>query len=128
MNLFIKDDAAHQLKSSNGGSAVRNLHVKANQYRDTSLEDVINFLGGNRDPADPQKWKLHDKSVWLGKGQDSQRFYDHQSGMGGGGAIDLIMYVEDCTFKVAVERLSLMHGDTCSAKQVRAIPTLRTTE
>lgn len=104
---------------------MKNLYKMANCYRDTSLESVINFLGGDRDHADPQKWILHDKSVWLGKNQDSQRFYDHQSNQGGGGAIDLVMYVEGCTFKAAVERLSLMSGDTCS---VRAIPLTRTTE
>jgi|GEM_PF-4723774 len=89
-----------------------NLHEMANRYRDISLEDVVNFLGGDRDHADPQRWKLHDKSVWLGKGNDCQRFYDHKSGKGGGGAIDLVMYVEQCTFKVAVERLSLMSGES----------------
>jgi hypothetical protein len=107
---------------------MRNLREMANQYRDISLEDVVNFLGGDRDHADPQKWKFSNKSVWLGKSNDYQRFYDHHAGAGGGGAIDLVMYVEDCTFKVAVERLSLMSGITCAAKQLRLIPINHTPE
>lgn len=107
---------------------MRNLHELANHYRDIPLEDVINFLGGDRDQTDLQKWRLGRKSIWLGKGDNCQRFYNHKSGKGGGGAIDLVMYVEDCTFKVAVERLTLMCGDTGSAKQVRLIPAHRTPE
>lgn len=107
---------------------MRNFHELANHYRDIPLEEVVYFLGGNRDQTDLQKWRLGDKSIWLGKDQDSQRFYDHQSGQGGGGAIDLVMYVEGCDFKVAIERLSLISGNHSSVKSVTAIPAHRTTE
>lgn len=107
---------------------MRNLHEMANRYRDISLEDVINFLGGNRDQTNLQKWRLGDKSIWLGKGCNCQRFYDHKSGQGGGGAIDLVMYVEGCDFKVAIERLSLIPGNNSSVKSVRVIPAHRTAE
>jgi hypothetical protein len=48
-----------------------------------------------------QKWKNGDMSINI-KGQ---KFYDYKSGQGGGGAIDLVMLLEKCSFKQAASLL-----------------------
>lgn len=85
---------------------MRNFREMANRYRDFSLIDVLNFLGAEHDNADRQRWDLSNKSVWIGKDEDCQRFYDHKTGVGGGGAIDLVSHLQGCDFKSALEILA----------------------
>ncbi len=100
---------------------MRNLREIANHVRSLPLLDVVNLLGGAQDSEDKQRWDFENCSVWLGKGQDSQRFYDHHAGKGGGGAIDLVMYVEGCDFKHAVSMLSGLIGQSDFTQRKTAV-------
>jgi hypothetical protein len=80
----------------------KNFSERANQVRDCDLETVAIDLGLERD--------RHDKHKWHGSGQiisiNGGKFYDHLNQKGSGGAIDLVMHVQDCDYKQAVDWLS----------------------
>lgn len=99
---------------------MRNLREIANLLRSLPLLEVANLLGGAQDTEDGQRWDFEHCSVWIGKGNNSQRFYDHKAGKGGGGAIDLVMYVHGCDFKDAVSVLSGLTGQSGVAKRQTA--------
>ena len=87
------------------------IREQSNRIRDLPLEEVAGKLGGSRNQHDKQRWDFSACSVWIGKGFDSQRFFDHRAGRGGGGAIDLTMHVLGCDFKAALASfLSLSEG------------------
>lgn len=91
---------------------MKNWREVATRCRELPLGEVLLALGGSPDPKDRQKWLTPSGPVWLGTGKDSQKFFDHVSGKGGGGAIDLVMYVQRCSFKEAVSLLARMpHAD-----------------
>ncbi len=93
-----------------------NLREQANRLRQLPLADVASHLGGKQHPQDRQRWDFQNCAVWVGKTENSHRFYDHRTSHGGGGAIDLTMYVLGCSFKEAVDRLSgLSSGRMASA-------------
>ncbi len=72
------------------------------QARDRDLETVAEQLGLQRDPHDKHKWRDAQHIISINHGQ----FYDWLADRGSGGAIDLVMHVQDCDFKAAVEWLS----------------------
>lgn len=94
----------------------------ANECRDIPLLDVVAMLGGEQDKVDKQKWHTSRGPVWLGKSRDSKKFYDHKSGIGGGGAIDLVMHIECCDFKRAVELLMPILGIVAESPTQAANP------
>jgi hypothetical protein len=74
---------------------------RANRVRGVPLEDVLLQTGAKRDPADHAKWHT-------GKGAISctgMKFMNWNLMVGGGGAIDLAMHLNNLDFKVAVEWL-----------------------
>lgn len=87
---------------------MKNWRELATRCRELPLSAVILALGGAQDPKDSQKWLTPRGPVWLGKGKDSQKFYDRVAGNGGGGAIDLVMSLQRCSFKEAVSLLTRM--------------------
>lgn len=90
-----------------------NIREQANRARNLPLEDVAALLGGSRSPHDRQRWDFAGCSIWIGKGENSQRFFDHHASRGGGGAIDLAMYVLGSDFKAALASLmALQDGAT----------------
>lgn len=93
---------------------MNNLREQANRVRQLPLTDVAGHLGGTQDRQDNQRWDFPNCAVWIGKGKNSNRFYDHRTCRGGGGAIDLAMYVLGCDFKEAVLRL----GDLASGRSM----------
>ena len=100
---------------------MKNWRELANRCLDISLVEVLTMLGGEQDKADKQKWHTSRGAVWLGKGQDRQKFFDHRTGRGGGGAIDLVMHLESCDFMQAVEMLvpllgEFYHGQSSASK------------
>ncbi len=99
---------------------MNNLREIAKCVRELPLIDVVPHLGGIQDVKDRQRWDFEHCSVWLGKGNNSQRFYDHRAGKGGGGAIDLVMYIQGCDFKDAVSVLSGLTGQSGVAKRQTA--------
>lgn len=91
----------------------------ANRIRNLPLEDVAALLGGSRSPQDKQRWDFAGCTIWIGKGEDSQRFFDHHAGRGGGGAIDLAMYVLGSDFKAALASLMALQDGTAGVHRNR---------
>lgn len=91
---------------------MKNWRELASRCREIPLDDVIIMLGGENDPHDTQKWNTPSGPIWLGKGKDCKKFFDHLTGIGGGGAIDLAMHIQRCAFKQAVTVLAEMLGHT----------------
>jgi hypothetical protein len=74
----------------------------ADQVRDRDLESVAEQLGLERDPHDKHKWRDDNHILSINHG----KFHDWAMAKGGGGAIDLVMHVQQSDFKAAVEWLS----------------------
>jgi hypothetical protein len=77
---------------------MKNWRELSNKYRSLPLDQVIMRLGGVVDQRDKQKCQTPNATVWLGKGKDSQKFFNHVNGTGGGGAIDLVMHILQIDF------------------------------
>ena len=75
------------------------LKQQADQLRDLPLEDVAWQLGLTKTKGDG-KWKGENHIINI----DSPKWYDFSSGVdkGGGGAIDLVMHVNECNFRQAI--------------------------
>lgn len=97
----------------------------SNRCRDIPLVDVLESLSCEQDSRDRQKWHTSNGPVWLGKGENSQRFFDHLTGVGGGGAIDMVMHIKRCEFKQAVEMLASMLAGTYARPSPPAVAALR---
>ncbi|MBD2534097.1 plasmid recombination protein [Nostoc flagelliforme FACHB-838] len=76
---------------------VRSLELKTQQLRDLDLEDVAWELGLHHEEG---KWKGHGHIINI----DGPKFYDFAPDQqkGSGGAIDLVMHVNQCNFRQAV--------------------------
>ncbi|WP_339407301.1 MobV family relaxase [Nodularia sp. LEGE 04288] len=97
---------------------------QAEQLRDLPLEDVAWQLGLHRDHNQPGKWRGQGNNMnnqpgqWRGQGNniniDGSKFYDfhpsEQKG-GGGGAIDLVMHVNQCDYAQAIAWLHDSFGE-----------------
>lgn len=75
------------------------------------LHDLAEKLGLERPRSTGNYRSPHhkDKQASLSIFQGGKRWKDHSTGEGGG-CIDLVMYVEDCEFKVAFKRLHDLYG------------------
>ncbi|WP_414528452.1 MobV family relaxase [Nodularia chucula] len=73
---------------------------QAEQLRDLPLEDVAWQLGLDRDHKQPEKWRGQGNNMNI----NGSKFYDfHPSEeRGGGGAIDLVMHVNQCNYRQAI--------------------------
>jgi ATP-dependent exoDNAse (exonuclease V) alpha subunit/5S rRNA maturation endonuclease (ribonuclease M5) len=80
----------------------------AAQVRNLPLEEVAAQLGLEPDRYDKYKWRK--VSAADGSNQtlsiNGQKFYDHLNQKGGGGAIDLVMHVQNWQYRDALEWLS----------------------
>lgn len=87
-----------QLESEN-----LDLRQQTEQLRDLPLEDVAWQLGLDRDHNQPVKWRGQGHIINI----DGSKFYDfHPSEeRGGGGAIDLVIHVNECNDQQAIEWL-----------------------
>jgi len=85
----------------------------ADKVRDIPLEKVADELGLDPDPKDKHKWQHENHIINI----TGSKFYDWQHLKGGGGAIDLVMHVNECDFKQAVAWLNdrLGEGATLTA-------------
>ncbi len=83
-------------------SASTNLKVLADQVRESNLEAVAERLGLQRDTRDQHKWRGASCIVTI----TNEQFHDWTAERGGGGAIDLVMHVQNADFKAAVEWLA----------------------
>ena len=86
---------------------VRSLELKTQQLRDLALEDVAWELGLN---YDYERWKGHGHIINI----DGPKFYDFspEQQKGGGGAIDLVMHVNQCNLRQAVVWLHERFGES----------------
>ena len=82
----------------------------ANKVRDLPLEQVAYELGLEPDPNDKHKWENSDHIINI----TGSKFYDWKELKGGGGAIDLVMRVNDCNFKQAVAWLNDRVGESAT--------------
>ncbi|MBG1262220.1 MobV family relaxase [Nostoc commune] len=85
---------------------VRSLEAQTQQLRDLPLEDVAWELGLHHEQG---KWKGHGNIINI----DGPKFYDFapEQQKGGGGAIDLVMHVNQCNLRQAVVWLHERFGE-----------------
>jgi hypothetical protein len=104
--------AAKQYHVEKAASASRahelaRLREMATVAREMPLEGVLERLGCERDAADWRKnWKTPAGRLTV----EGTKFYAHDQGKGGGGAIDLVMMLEETDYKGAVNWLSREFG------------------
>lgn len=95
------------------------LRATATQARDLPLESVLERLGCIPDPKDKKNWRTPAGRVTV----DGAKFYAHDQAKGGGGAIDLVMMIEQIDYKGAVNRLAQDFGT--GAVLAQAVATLK---
>lgn len=76
--------------------------ARAERLRAAPLEPLAARLGYRRDPSNRARWKRAGSVLSI----SGEKFFDHRSGRGGGGAIDLVMRARRCGFRAAVEFLA----------------------
>lgn len=88
---------------------VQLLESKTQQLRDLPLEDVAWELGLNCDRTYQSRWKGHGHIINI----DGPKFYDFAPDQqkGGGGAIDLVMHVNQCNLRQAIVWLHERFGE-----------------
>jgi len=80
----------------------RDYKALVTQARQLDLRDTMQTLGGAQDRYDTHKWRVNDEHISI----NGERFYNHDQQKGGGGSIDLVMYVTGYTFRQAVAYLN----------------------
>ena len=108
-----KRDAALADLRANSATALADLRanladLRANsaQLREIPLVDVLRHLGCQPDPADAKNWITRAGRLTI----DGRKFYLHDLGNGGAGAIDLVKAVEDTDYAGALRILSDCFG------------------
>jgi hypothetical protein len=76
--------------------------LQADALRDIPLERVAHALGYHRDTRDRARWKRPGSILSV----NGAKFYDHLTGQGGGGAIDLVLHARNCSFLEALDILA----------------------
>lgn len=77
------------------------IRIRANRLRQIPLETVLLHSGAERDPLDKHKWHTREGVLSV----TGMKFINWNSGFGGGGAIDLVMHLNHCDFKHALQWL-----------------------
>jgi len=93
------------------------LRPRAAAVRHLPLESVLAVRGATRDERDRSKWHTEQGSLSV----TGSKFFNWQRGMGGGGAIDLVMHLAAIDFRAAVVWLE----DHFSAGPLAAVETRR---
>lgn len=78
-----------------------NWRTRANRLRQLPLPVVLEQLGARPDPHDPAKWRT-DRGILSVTGS---KFMNWTQGLGGGGAIDVVMHVRQIGFGQALQWL-----------------------
>ncbi len=93
---------------------------RADAVRTIPLTLVAAELGYRKDPADKARWKRPGSVISI----NQARFFDHVAGRGGGGAIDLVIHAERCSFLQALSRLEGLppSRNPCTADGSRGLP------
>ncbi|MGV0953259.1 MAG: toprim domain-containing protein [Fluviibacter sp.] len=90
--------------------------MSLDSIRSIPVIDVLLASGCKRDPADKNNWTTPVGRLTV----TGQKFYCHDSGKGGGGAIDLVMLLTKTEFKGAVSWLSAELGKRPVVEDSRA--------
>lgn len=109
----------HAEKAANEARAreLAQLRATATVARDMPLEGVLERLGCERDPKDRKNWRTPAGRITV----DGSKFFAHDVGKGGGGAIDLTMMVEQTDYKGAVNWLAREFGTGAVLEQTVAV-------
>jgi len=109
----------HAEKAANEARAreLAQLRATATVARDMPLEGVLERLGCERDPKDRKNWRTPAGRITV----DGAKFFAHDVGKGGGGAIDLTMMVEQTDYKGAVNWLAREFGTGAVLEQTVAV-------
>jgi Plasmid recombination enzyme/Protein of unknown function (DUF3991)/Toprim-like len=82
----------------------------AKSVRDLPLKDVVYELGLEPDPKDKHKWQNEHHTINI----TGSKFYDWKQMKGGGGAIDLVMHINECDYKQSVATLCDRFGESAA--------------
>jgi Plasmid recombination enzyme/Toprim-like/Protein of unknown function (DUF3991) len=93
---------------------LRNLRERATYARELPLESVLERLGCVRDAKDRNNWRTPVGRLSV----SGAKFYAHDQAKGGGGAIDLVMLLEQTDYKGAVSILSHDFGKNTAISEV----------
>jgi hypothetical protein len=110
---MLQDQASEQLHSNSitpveaiaqAPQFVQQSHLQelADHVRETDLAIVATHLGLKQDHCDKHKWRDAEHIISI----DGSKFMNWAANKGGGGAIDLVMHVQQIDFKAAVQWLS----------------------
>jgi septum formation inhibitor MinC len=89
---------------------------QASKLRDLPLEDVAWKLGFDRADTGENRWKGQGRVINI----TDAKWYDFTEEKGGGGAIDLVMHVNECNFRSSVAWLYDRFGEEEMLKAARA--------
>ena len=67
------------------------------QLRAIPLETVLEAMGATPDKSDKHNWRTSAGRITV----TGDKFFNHDAGRGGGGALDLVMHIDGCDFKAA---------------------------
>jgi hypothetical protein len=79
--------------------------LETDRLRDIDLHLVMNILGYSQDTHDKNQYKTHAGRISINMDNGKSKFYNHDVGFGKGGAIDLVMHVENCKYNDALRIL-----------------------
>ena len=82
--------------------------------RDLPLKDVAYELGLEPDPNDKHKWLGEHHTINI----TGSKFYDWFEMKGGGGALDLVMHVNQCDYKQSLAWLNDRFGESAATEAV----------
>lgn len=86
----------------------------ANKVRDLPLKEVAYELGLEPDRQDKHKWQNEQHTINI----TGNKFYDWKQMKGGGGAIDLVMHINECDYKQSVAWLGDRFGEGATIEAV----------
>jgi hypothetical protein len=107
----------HQLEKASSEARerqLRNLRERATYARELPLESVLERLWCVRDAKDRNNWRTPVGRISV----DGAKFYAHEQAKGGGGAIDLVMMLEQTDYKGAVGVLTNDFGKDTAISEV----------
>lgn len=106
----------HRRKAKEYQATADALRRNSAQLRALPLPPVLEAAGLHQDPHDAHQWKGGGMRISLAKGGEIGKWFDHEAGKGGFGAIDLAIHVTGSTYKDAVAWL----GGAVGAEAVQA--------
>ena len=99
------------IKNNNAtNEAVSKMRESSAQLRKIPLDSVLKMLGAVQDSADRSNWKSPVGRITV----TGEKFFNHDMSKGGGGAIDLMMMVEQTDYKGALEHLARGFGSVAA--------------